>query len=129
MATTLIVWSWGNLTRSRVQLHGDRVRDATRLEKLLEDASIKLSVVASNITGVSARKMLTALVAGEQDPAVMADMAMTKMRRKIPDLTEALTGHFDEHHSLLVGQLLERLAHTERALTTLDAHLAEQMKP
>ena len=80
-----------NLTRYRVQLQGDRVRAATRLEKLLEDASIKLSVVASNITGVSARKMLTALVAGEQDPAVMADMAMSKMRRKIPDLVEALT--------------------------------------
>lgn len=118
-----------NLTRYRVQLQGDRVRDATRLEKLLEDASIKLSVVASNITGVSARKMLTALVEGEQDPAVMADMAMSKMRQKIPDLTEALTGHFDDHHRLLVGQLLDGLAHTERALKALDAHLAEQMKP
>ena len=118
-----------NLTRYRVQLQGDRVRDATRLDKLLEDASIKLSVVASNITGVSARKMLTALVDGEQDPAVMADMAMTKMRRKIPDLVEALTGHFDDHHRLLVGQLLDGLAHTERALTSLDAHLAVEMTP
>lgn len=118
-----------NLTRYRVQLHGDRVRDAARLEKLLEDASIKLSVVASNITGTSARRMLTALVAGEQDPAVMADMAMTKMRRKIPDLTEALTGHFDDHHRLLVGQLLGRLEHTEQALRALDAHLAVEMQP
>lgn len=118
-----------NLTRYRVQLQGDRTRDATRLEKLLEDASIKLSVVASNITGTSARKMLTALVDGERDPAVMADLAMTKMRSKIPDLTEALIGHFDDHHSLLVGQLLERLAHTERAIAALDAHLAEEMSP
>jgi transposase len=117
-----------NLTRYRVQLHGDRVRDATRLEKLLEDASIKLSV-ASNITGTSARRMLTALVEGEQDPAVMADMAMTKMRRKIPDLVEALTGHFDDHHRLLVGQLLGRLEHTEQALKALDAHLAVEMTP
>jgi transposase len=108
---------------------GDRTRDATRLEKLLEDASIKLSVVASNITGTSSRRMLGALVAGERDPAVMADMAMTKMRRKIPDLTEALTGHFDEHHELLVGQLLGRLEHTEQALKALDAHLAERMTP
>ena len=67
------------------------------------DASIKLSVVASNITGVSSRKMLGALVAGERDPAVMAQLAMSRMRRKIPDLVEALTGHFDDHHSLLVG--------------------------
>ena len=118
-----------NLTRYRVQLHGDRTRDATRLEKLLEDASIKLSVVASNITGTSARKMLTALVDGERDPAVMADLAMTKMRRKIPDLTEALTGHFDDHHALLVGQLLARLAHTEQALRDLDAHIGERMTP
>lgn len=118
-----------NLTRYRVQLMGDRTRDATRLEKLLEDASIKLSVVASNITGVSSRKMLGALVAGERDPAVMAQLAMTKMRRKIPDLVEALTGHFDDHHSLLVGQLLERLTHTEGALKKLDAHLAQEMKP
>jgi transposase len=118
-----------NLTRYRVQLMGDRTRDATRLEKLLEDASIKLSVVASNITGTSSRRMLGALVAGERDPAVMADMAMTKMRRKIPDLTEALTGHFDEHHELLVGQLLGRLEHTEQALKALDAHLAERMTP
>lgn len=118
-----------NLTRYRVQLQGDRVGDATRLEKLLEDASIKLSVVASNITGTSSRRMLTALVAGERDPVVMADMAMTKMRRKIPDLTEALTGHFDDHHALLVGQLLRRLEHTEQALKDLDAHLAQRMRP
>lgn len=107
---------------------GHWTRDAKRLEKLLEDASIKLSVVASNTTGY-ARKMLGALVAGERAPAVMADMAMTKMRRKIPDLTEALTAHFDEHHGLLVGQLLGRLEHTEQALKALGAHLAERMKP
>ncbi len=71
-----------NLTRYWVQLHGDRTRHATWLEKLLEDASIKLLVAASNITGTSARKMLTALVDGERDPAARTDLAMTKMRRK-----------------------------------------------
>ena len=76
-----------NLTRYRVQLMGDRTRDAGRLEKLLEDASIKLSVVASNITGTSSREMLGALVAGERDAAVMADLAHSTLRRKIPDLT------------------------------------------
>jgi len=85
---------------------GDRTRDAVRLEKLLEDASIKLSVVASSVTTVSARTMLAELVAGNRDAAVMADLAHGKMRRKIPDLAEALTGHFDEHHALLVGAML-----------------------
>ena len=118
-----------NLTRYRVQLHGDRTRDAGRLEKLLEDASIKLSVVASNIVGVSARAMLTALVDGQRDTAVMADMARSKMRAKIPDLREALTGRFDDHHGLLVGQLLARIAHTEQAIKDLDAHIAAQMAP
>jgi len=60
------------------------------LEKLLEDASVKLTSVASNITGTSSREMLHALVDGERDPAVMADMAYSTLRRKIPDLTQAL---------------------------------------
>ncbi len=118
-----------NLTRYRVQLMGDRTRDAGRLEKLLEDASIKLSVVASNITGTSARDMLGALVAGERDPAVMADLARSTMRRKIPDLREALTGHFDDHHALLVGQLLTRLEHTDSSVRALDADIATRMQP
>jgi transposase len=71
-----------NLTRYGV-LMGDRTRDATRLEKLLEDASIKLSAVASSVTTVSARQMLAALVAGERDPRVLAELAKSKMRRKI----------------------------------------------
>src|SRR5665647_1677814 len=116
-----------NLTRYRVQLQGDRTRDAGRLEKLLEDASIKLSAVASNIVGASSRAMLGALVAGERDGAVMADLARSKLRRKIPELAEALTGRFDDHHALLVGQLLARIAATEQALVDLDAHLAELM--
>src|SRR5665648_169649 len=118
-----------NLTRYRVQLHGDRTRDAGRVELLLADASIKRSVVASSIVRVSARAMLTALVDGQRDTAVMADMTRSKMRAKIPDLREALTGRFDDHHALLVGQLLARIAHTEQAIKDLDAHIAAQMAP
>jgi len=118
-----------NLTRYRSQLMGDRTRDADRLEKLLEDASIKLTSVASNITGTSSREMLHALVDGERDPAVMSDMAYSTLRRKIPDLTEALTGRFDEHHAVLVGALLTRLEHTEAALRQIDAELAVRMMP
>ena len=73
-----------NLTRYRVQLMGDRTRDAVRLEQLLEDASIKLSAVASSVTTVSARAMLAELVAGNRDAAAMADLAHSKMRRKMP---------------------------------------------
>jgi transposase len=118
-----------NLTRYRLQLQGDRTRDAGRLEKLLEDASIKISAVASNITGTSSRAMLSALVDGQRDPMVMADLARTKLRRKIPDLVEALTGHFDDHHALIVGQLLARIAATEQAVADLDAHLEVAMAP
>lgn len=118
-----------NMTRHRVQLQGDRTRDATRLEKLLEDASIKLSVVASTITGTSSRAMLGALVAGERDPAVMAEMAQSRLRRKIPELREALTGRFDDHHALIVGQLLTRLEQTEAALADLDDAIATAMTP
>jgi transposase len=118
-----------NLTRYRVQLMGDRTREAVRLERLLEDASIKLSAVASSVTTLSARQMLAQLVAGNRDAAAMADLAHGKMRRKLPDLAEALTGHFDAHHALLVGAMLHRLEHVETALAELDAMIAATMTP
>src|SRR4051795_13538307 len=97
------------LTRYRVQLMGDRTREAIRLEMMLEDASIKLSAVASSLTTVSARAMLAALIDGERDGRVLADLAKGKMRNKIPALTEALTGAFDEHHAVLAASILHRL--------------------
>jgi transposase len=118
-----------NLTRYRVQLMGDRTRDAVRLERLLEDASIKLSAVASSVTTLSAREMLAQLVAGNTDAVAMADLAHGKMRRKLPDLAEALTGHFDDHHALLVGAMLHRLEHVETALAELDVMIAAAMTP
>jgi transposase len=117
------------LTRYRVQLMGDRTREATRLELMLEDASIKLSVVASSLTTVSARAMLNALIAGERDPAVLADLARGKMRAKIPALTEALTGHFDAGHAQLARSMLHRLELVEDALAELDAVLATAFAP
>jgi hypothetical protein len=82
------------LTRYRLQLMGDRTREAIRLELLLEDASIKLSAVVSSLQTVSARAMIAALIDGERDPVVLAELAKSKLRRKIPELTEALTGAF-----------------------------------
>ena len=108
---------------------GDRARHAGRSETLLEDASIKLSSVASNITGTSSREMLAALVAGERDPAVVADMAHSSLRRKIPDLTEALIGRFDDHHALRVGAMLRELDLVDGALVRLDAQIATEMAP
>jgi hypothetical protein len=70
-----------------------------RLDKLLEDAGIKLSSVACDITGVSGRAMLEALIAAERDPAVIAELAQRRMRSKIPALTQALTGRFSDRHT------------------------------
>ncbi|UOY03966.1 IS110 family transposase [Blastococcus sp. PRF04-17] len=117
------------LTRYRVQLMGDRTRDTIRLELMLEDASIKLSSVASSLTTTSARAMLGALIAGEQDSRVLAELAKGKMRIKIPQLAEALTGHFDEQHAQLARTMLHRLELIEAALTELDAVIAAACRP
>ena len=117
------------LTRYRVQLMGDRTRDTGRLEKMLEDASIKVSSVASSLTTVSARAMLAGLIAGEADPAVLADLAKGRMRTKIPDLVEALTGHFDADHARLASAMLGRLDRVEVALAGLDEVIESATQP
>src|SRR3954447_8423717 len=117
------------LTRYRVQLMADRTREITRLELMLEDASVKLSSVAASLTSVSARAMLGALISGEDDPRVLADLAKGKMRRKIPALTEALTGHFDEQHAQLARSMLARIAAVEAALAELNAVIAHAFQP
>jgi transposase len=117
------------LTRYRVQLMGDRTREATRLELMLEDASIKLSAVASSLTTVSARAMLTAMIDGERDPRVLADLAKGKMRAKIPQLTEALIGSFEDHHARMARAILRRLELVEDALAELDDVIATACRP
>lgn len=117
------------LTRYRVQLMGDRTRDVTRLEQMLEDASIKLSSVASSLTTVSARAMLVAMIDGQRDPQVLAEMARGRMRTKIPDLREALDGHFTDRHARLVAALLTRLDHVDAALVDLEEVTEEACRP
>src|SRR5918995_767318 len=117
------------LTRYRTQLMGDRTRELVRLELMLEDASIKLSSVVSSLKTVSARAMLTAMIAGESDPLVLAEMAKGKLRRKIPDLAQGLTGHFDANHARMARSMLRRLALVEQALAELDAVIAEACRP
>ena len=112
-----------DLTRYRVDLVAARTAEKNRVEKLLEDACIKLSVVASDIFGVSGRAMMAALIAGERDPKVLAEMARTRMRAKIPQLVEAFTGHFDDHHRFLLSQMLARIDGIDADIAVLDAQI------
>jgi len=95
-------------TRLRVDLTRDRTRHVQRLEKLLEDALIKLSTVASDIMGKSGRDMIEALIRGERDPRVLAGLARGRMKVKHAALVEALTGRFDDHHGELARILLDQ---------------------
>jgi len=118
-----------DLTRYRIDLVNVRTAEKNRVEKLLEDACIKLSVVASDIFGVSGREMMAALIAGERDPAVLADMARSRMRVKIPQLQEAFTGHFDDHHRFLLGRMLSRIDGIDADIAVLDAQIEAHLVP
>src|SRR5436305_10097922 len=98
-----------DLTRYRVDLLAGRTAEKQRVETLLEDALIKLSVVVSDLFGVSGRAMMAALIAGERDPAVLAELARGWMRSKTARLSEALTGRFTEHPAFLRTPLLRRV--------------------
>jgi transposase len=108
---------------------GDRTRETVRLELMLEDASIKLSSVASSLTTLSARVMLQAMIEGERNPLVLAEMAKGKMRRKIPDLAQALEGNFDAHHARMAKAILGRLDMVEESLAELDEVIAAKCAP
>jgi transposase len=96
-------------TRLRADLTADRTRHKQRLEKLLEDALIKLSTVATDILGVSGRAMLEALIAGQRDPKMLAELARGRLRVKHAALVQALTGRFDDHHAELARMLLDQI--------------------
>lgn len=118
-----------DLTRYRTKTVAERGREAQRLQKLLEDAGIKLDSVASDIQGKSCRAMIEALIAGERDPEVLAEMAMTRMRPKIPDLREALVGRFDEHHAVLARMHLDHMDELSRIEARLDEEVDPLMAP
>lgn len=118
-----------DLTRARTAITRERAREAQRLEKLLEDSGIKLSAVASDILGVSGRAMLAALIAGDRDPAALADMAKRRLRSKIPELTEALNGRFNEHHAFLTQVHLELIDRHTDAIEKLTARIEVIMEP
>ncbi len=118
-----------DLTRTRTTLVRERSREIQRLEKLLEDAGIKLSSVATDITGVSGRAMLEALIEGERDPAILAELAQRRLRSKIPELTEALTGRFREHHVFLARLHLNLIDQHSAAISELTMRIEVVMEP
>jgi len=118
-----------DLTRYRIALVSDRNREKNRVEKLLEDSQIKLSVVASDMFGVSGREMLAALIGGESNPQVLAQMARTRMRTKIPQLQEAFVGHFTDHHGFLLTKMLARIDALDVDIADLDTKIEDQIAP
>ena len=118
-----------DLTRYRQVLLEERTREAQRLEKELEDAGIKLSVVASDILGVSGRAMLGALIDGERDVEILADLARGRLRPKIPDLQQAMIGRFGPHHAFLCRLHLDRIDALDRDITTLSRRIEAVMAP
>ena len=118
-----------DLTRARTDLNRDRVRQIHRLEKILQDAGIKLSSVATDIMGQSSRAMLEALIEGKTDPAELADLAKRRLRSKIPALTEALTGRFTAHHGYLIRMHLNLIDSYTTALRDLDTKIIDALSP
>ena len=118
-----------DLTRYRAGLVAARTAEKQRAEKLLEDAQIKLSVVVCGIFPVPGRDMMAALVAGERDPKVLAQLARHTMRRKITVLEEAFTGYFTGHHAFLLGRMLSRVDAISAGIAALDARIEEMVSP
>jgi transposase len=118
-----------DLTRQRTQLADEASRISNRIQKVLEDANIKLGSVASNVVGTSGRLMLEAIVAGQDDPARLADLAQRRLREKIPQLQQALYGKLTEHHRWVLRLLLDQLRTTEQFIGRLDERIEELTRP
>jgi len=118
-----------DVTRYRADLVAARTAEKQRVEKLLEDAQIKLSVVVSDIFGVSGRQMLAAMIGGQRDPKVLAQLARGVMRGKITALQEALTGFFTGHHAFLLAKMLARVDAIDADIAALDERIAKMIAP
>lgn len=118
-----------DITRYQVQQVRDRAREVNRLCKVLEDAGIKLTSVATDVLGVSGRAMVDALLAGTTDPTVLAELARGKLRKKLPALRRALEGRFRRHHAFLVEQILAKIDFLDDTLDRITAELDERLAP
>jgi transposase len=116
-----------DLTRYRVDLLAVRTAEQQRVDKLLEDALIKLSVVVSDPFGVSGRAIMAALVAGERDPDVFAELARGRLRAQTAGLAEALTGRFTDHHAFLLAQMLQRIDGATADIATVQDRIETQL--
>jgi transposase len=117
------------LTRYRKTQIAERAREANRLHKALEDTGIKLDCVATDILGVSGRRMLDALVQGTTDPELLAELAKGRLRVKIPALREALAGRFDHLHAVWIGAILAHIDFLDEQIAGLTEAIAEQIAP
>ena len=118
-----------DLTRYRAKLTDARTSEANRLHKVLEDANLKLSTVASDVLGASGRSMLEAIIAGETDPDRLADLAQKRMRGKIPTLRFALCGRVREHHRFMLRSHLDVIDSFDARIRALDLRIAELTRP
>jgi len=117
------------VTRYRRQLTEERAREVQRLQKVLEDANVKLSSVVSQVLGVTGRMILNALCAGERDPEMLAAMAQGKLRLKTGDLRQCVPGRFNTHHARMVTELVAHVDYLDAAITRLDTTVEEMMIP
>jgi transposase len=118
-----------DLTRFRTSLIEERTRALNRIQKILEDANVKLASVASEVLGASGRAMLEAVVAGQTDPEALADLARGTLRKKRAALVEALRGGVRDHHRLLLRTLLGQVDHLDGAIAELSAEIARRLEP
>lgn len=118
-----------DLLRYRTSLIQERTREVNRVQKVLEDANLKLASVASNVMGVSGRQMLAAIIAGVEDPEALADLAKGRMRAKIPELERALTGRIRDSHRLLLRLHLEHIDDLNRKIENLNQEVDRLMDP
>jgi transposase len=118
-----------DLTRHRTQLVEEKTRTINRIQKVLEDANIKLASVASDVMGVSGRAMIQRLIEGETDPYKLADLAQRQLRGKIPELEKALEGKLTDHHRFLLKMLWKELDQEEELIAELDSKITEQTRP
>lgn len=116
-----------DLTRYRTTLVQERARITDRLEATLEDANIKLASVVTDIRGACARAMLEAILAGEKDPQVLAELARGRMRTKREQLAQAVVGNFTRHHAFLVTEQLRHLDYLGEAVERVGAEIAERL--
>lgn len=115
--------------RYRKTLVQERAQEVNRLQKLLEGANIKLAAVATDVLGLSGRDMLHALIAGEQDPEVLADLARGKLRSKLPVLRQALQGRVKPYHLSLLMRILAHIEFLEESLTQLQQDIEQHLAP